>query len=94
MKKRRLTIHHILPGLVLAFTLFIFAPVDLYLSIGDDLWFPMSTLFRWLAIFAAAAAIFLSTFGRADVAVDKVILVGAGFSLKTRNITRPKIETA
>ncbi len=24
---------------------------------------------------------------------DKVILVGAGFSLKTRNITRPKIET-
>ena len=25
---------------------------------------------------------------------DKVILVGAGFSLKTRNITRPKIETA
>ena len=24
---------------------------------------------------------------------DKVVLVGAGFSLKTRNLTRPKIET-
>ncbi len=60
MKKRRLTIHHILPGLVLAFTLFVFAPVDLYLSIGDDLWFPMSTLFRWLAIFGAAAFVIIT----------------------------------
>ena len=60
MKKHRLTIHHLLPGLSLAFTLFIFAPVDLYLSIGDDLWFPMSMLFRWLAIFGAAVFVIIT----------------------------------
>lgn len=54
MKKHRLSIHHLLPGLSLVFTLFVFAPVDLYLSIGEELWFPLSTLVRWLAIYGAA----------------------------------------
>jgi len=54
VKKHRLSIHHLLPGLSLVFTLFVFAPVDLYLSIGEELWFPLSTLVRWLAIYGAA----------------------------------------
>lgn len=55
MKKRRFSFHHVLPGLSLVFTLFVFAPVDLYLSVGSELWFPLGTLTRWLAIFGAAA---------------------------------------
>lgn len=54
MKKRRFTVHHLLPGLSLVFTLFVFAPVDLYLSVGQELWFPLGTLTRWLAIYGAA----------------------------------------
>jgi len=54
VKKRRISIHHILPGLSLVFTLFVFAPVDLYLSVGEELWFPLGTLVRWLAIYGAA----------------------------------------
>ena len=54
MKKRRFSIHHVLPGLSLVFTLFVFAPVDLYMSVGEELWFPLGTLVRWLAIFGAA----------------------------------------
>ena len=51
-KNHRLTIHHILPGLSLAFTLFVFAPVDLYLSSADEFWFTLKDLSRWLGILA------------------------------------------
>ena len=63
MKKRRLSIHHMLPGLSLAFTLFIFAPADLYLvsqARGEQFWFPLSMLVRWLVIFAAAAFVLVT----------------------------------
>ena len=55
MKTRRLTFHHVLPGLSLAFTLFVFAPVDLYLSSADSLWFSLENIAPWLGILTMAA---------------------------------------
>ena len=55
MKTRRLTIHHILPALSLAVTLFIFAPVDLYLTSAEDLWFSLSDIAPWLGVMALCA---------------------------------------
>ncbi len=55
MKKRRLSIHHILPALSLVFTIFIFAPVDLYLSSAEDLWFSLADIAPWLGIMALCA---------------------------------------
>lgn len=57
MRKRRLTVHHILPGALLAFTLCVFAPVDLYLTTADELWFSLTDLLPGLAILAAAVFI-------------------------------------
>ena len=37
--KKLFSVHHLLPGLSLAFTLFLFAPVDQYLSNADEFWF-------------------------------------------------------
>ena len=54
LKKRRLTWHHLLPGISLVFTLFVFAPADLYLSYSDELWFSFISLVRWLCIFGGA----------------------------------------
>ena len=53
-KKHHLTIHHLLPGFSLAFTLFVFAPVDLFLSSSEEFWFSLGDLARWLGIFALA----------------------------------------
>ena len=50
MQKRRLTVHHWLPGLLLAFTLCIFAPVDLYLTTEDELWFSLGDLMPGLGV--------------------------------------------
>ena len=55
MKKRRLSVHTLLPGLSLAFTLFIFAPADLYISSAEEFWFTPLHLVRWLLIFALSA---------------------------------------
>ena len=55
MKTRRLSIHHILPALSLAFTLFVFAPVDLYLTSAEDLWFGLEDILPWLGLLALAA---------------------------------------
>ncbi len=55
MKPRRLTIHHILPALSLVFTLFVFAPVDLYLTSAEDLWFSLSDIAPWLGVMALCA---------------------------------------
>ena len=44
MKKHRLSVHHILPALSLVFTLFVFAPVDLYHSSAEDLWFSLADI--------------------------------------------------
>ena len=52
-KKSRLSFHTILPGLFCAFVLFVFAPVDMYLSTADELWFSLKDLIPWLLIFAA-----------------------------------------
>ena len=60
MKKRRVTIHHLLPGFSLVFTLFVFAPVDLYLSSAEEFWFSLGDLVRWLAIFGFAAFVIVS----------------------------------
>ena len=54
-KKRPLTFHHILPALSLVFTVFVFAPVDLFLSSSEEFWFSLKDLSRWLGIFALAA---------------------------------------
>ncbi len=51
--KKRFSFHQLLPGLSLVFTLFVFAPIDLYLAFQDELWFPLSYLLRWLAVFGA-----------------------------------------
>ena len=56
-RKRRFSFHHVLPGLSLAFTLFVFAPVDLFLSSSDEFWFSLGNLARWLGICAAATLI-------------------------------------
>ena len=50
MKTRRLSVHHLLPGLSLAFTLFVFAPVDLFLSSSEDLWFSLGDIAPWLGV--------------------------------------------
>ena len=55
MKSRRLSIHHILPAISLAVTLFIFAPVDLYLTSAEDLWFGLEDILPWLGLLALAA---------------------------------------
>ena len=55
MKTRRLSIHHLLPGLSLAVTLFIFAPVDLYLTSAEDLWFSLADIAPWLGMLALFA---------------------------------------
>ena len=60
MNKRRLSLHHILPGFSLAFTLFVFAPADLYLSSSEEFWFAPGALVRWLLIFAAAAFVLIT----------------------------------
>lgn len=58
--KKRFSVHHLLPGLSLVFTLFVFAPADLYLAYQEDLWFPLSFLLRWLAVFGLAAFVLIS----------------------------------
>ena len=55
LKTRRLSVHHLLPGLSLAVTLFIFAPVDLYLTSAGDLWFGLEDILPWLGLLALAA---------------------------------------
>ena len=55
MKKRRLTVHHLVPGIFLAVTLFLFAPVDLYLTSAEDLWFTLEDILPWLGIMALCA---------------------------------------
>ena len=61
MIRKRLNVHHFLPGFCLAFTLFVFAPADLYLSSAGEFWFSLTDMVRWLAVFAAAG-FFLVTF--------------------------------
>lgn len=53
--RKRFSIHHLLPGLSLAFTLFIFAPVDQYLSNAGEFWFSLGDIAGWLALFAFGA---------------------------------------
>ena len=55
LKSRRLSIHHVLPGLSLAVTLFVFAPVDLYLTSAEDLWFSLADIAPWLGAMALCA---------------------------------------
>ena len=59
MKKHRLSVHHILPALSLVFTLFVFAPVDLYLSSAEDLWFSLADIASWLGIMALCAFVII-----------------------------------
>ena len=54
-EKRRLSVHTVLPGLLFAFTLFVFAPTDLYFATADELWFSLVELIPWLLILAAVA---------------------------------------
>ena len=60
LKKHRFTIHHVLPGVSLAITLFVFAPVDLYLSSSEEFWFSLGDLSRWLGVFALASFAFIT----------------------------------
>ena len=62
MKLRRLSVHHILPALSLAVTVFIFAPVDLFLSSADEFWFSLGDLLPWLGVFALAAFVLVTLF--------------------------------
>ena len=65
MVKRRFSLHHLLPGISLVFTLFVFAPIDLYLAFQAELWFPLTCLLRWLLVFGAVSFLiitFLSAF--------------------------------
>ena len=81
MKKRRVTIHHLLPGFSLVFTLFVFAPVDLYLSSAEEFWFSLGDLVRWLAIFGFAAFVIISLLAvllPAKLSVAFRAAVGAG----------------
>ncbi len=64
MKSRRLSIHHILPALSLAVTLFIFAPVDLYLTSAEDLWFGLEDILPWLVLLALAAFLLVTLLSR------------------------------
>lgn len=66
MKRRRFTVHHLIPGLSLVFTVFLFAPVDLFFSSADEFWFSLGDLALWLlliglSVFAlvTVAAVFL-----------------------------------
>ena len=61
-KSHRLTFHHVLPGLSLAFTLFVFAPVDLYLSSAEEFWFSLGDLSRWLGILALTTFLLVTLF--------------------------------
>ena len=54
-ERRRLSVHTMLPGFLFAFTLFVFAPVDLYFVTADELWFSPADLALWLLVFAAVA---------------------------------------
>lgn len=63
--KKRFTFHQLLPGISLVFTLFVFAPIDLYLAFQAELWFPLTCLLRWLFVFGAVSFLiitFLSAF--------------------------------
>ena len=53
--KKRLSIHHLLPGLSLVFTLFVFAPLDQYLSNADEFWFSPGDIAKWLILSGVAA---------------------------------------
>ena len=53
--KKRFSVHHLLPGISLVFTLFVFAPIDLYLAFREELWFPLTCMLRWIAVFGAAS---------------------------------------
>ncbi|MBQ6287742.1 MAG: sulfatase-like hydrolase/transferase [Clostridia bacterium] len=53
--RRRLSVHSVLPGFLFAFTLFVFAPVDLYFATADELWFSPVALAPWLLAFATVA---------------------------------------
>ena len=82
MKRRRISFHTLLPGFCLVFTLFVFAPVDLYLSFEDELWFSMGSLVKWLAVFgitAFAAVSLLSVFlpQKLSVAFRAALYAGA-----------------
>ena len=63
MKKRRLSIHHILPAVSLVFTFFIFAPVDLFLSSAGELWFSLSDIIPWLCIMGLCAFVIIVLLG-------------------------------
>ena len=54
-EKRRLSVHTVLPGLLFAFTLFVFAPADLYFAAANELWFSLVELIPWLLILAAVS---------------------------------------
>ena len=54
--KKRFSIHHLLPGISLVFTLFVFAPLDQYLSNADEFWFSLGDILPWLAL--AGLAVF------------------------------------
>ena len=60
MVKRRFSLHHLLPGISLVFTLFVFAPIDLYLAFQAELWFPLTCLLRWLFVFGAVSFIIIT----------------------------------
>ena len=62
MKKRRLSVHIVLPGLLFVFTLFVFAPGDLYCATADELWFSPTELIPWLLAFAAVAFVIVTFF--------------------------------
>ena len=55
MKTRRFSIHHVLPGLSLVITLFVFAPIDLFLTSAEDLWFTLEDILPWLGVMALCA---------------------------------------
>jgi len=66
--KKRFSVHHLLPGLSLVFTLFVFAPLDQYFSNADEFWFSPGNILPWLvlaglAVFAVITllAVFLPT---------------------------------
>lgn len=60
MVKKRFSLHHLLPGISLVFTLFVFAPIDLYLAFQEELWFPLTCLLRWLFVFGAVSFIIIT----------------------------------
>jgi prepilin signal peptidase PulO-like enzyme (type II secretory pathway) len=58
--KKLFSVHHLLPGLSLAFTLFLFAPVDQYLSNADEFWFSLGDILPWLALYGLAAFVLIT----------------------------------